>query len=219
MNTTKSHRVSTSLRGALTLTWDLNIRAIPTSLVWAISLMFIFQAPNIFLSLACSFLCSVVSLLNCSLVKFSHIRVKPRLLITMPEFHKLLLLNSFLGGLFVAALSNVLNLKPDSIWISLCLTSVAITLFILWICMMLIYNPIFVTKVASQSPSSSLELFMLYAQKRKRELILVGVILVIFTPVVFVFISIALTLTQALTLITLDELTSNTTSEETINHG
>jgi hypothetical protein len=137
----------------------------------------------------------------------------------MPDFHKLLLLNTLLGGLFVVALSNVLNLKPDSIWISVSLTSVAITLFILWICMMLIYSPIFVTKVASQSPSSSLELFMLYVQKRKRELVLVGVILVIFTPVVFVFISIALTLTQALTLITLDELTSNTTSEAKINHG
>jgi hypothetical protein len=37
---------ASALRSALTLVWDLNIRAIPTALVWAVSLMFIFQAPN-----------------------------------------------------------------------------------------------------------------------------------------------------------------------------
>ena len=84
---------------------------------------------------------------------------------------------------------------------------------------MVVFNPIFVNNVAHQSAQSSVELFMLYATNRKREMFLVAGILVIFTPVVFIFISIALTLTQALTLITLDELTSNTTSEATINHG
>ena len=219
MATAKNRSISTSLRGALTLTWDLNIRAIPTSFLWAISLLFIFQAPNIFLSLACAAVCSAVSLLNCSLVKFSHIRVKPLALIKMRDFQKLLLLNTFLGSLFVIALSNLLNLQPSARWISLCLTSVALTLFIVWICLMVVFNPIFVNNVAHQSAQSSAELFMLYATNRKREMFLVTGILVIFTPVVFIFISIALTLTQALTLITLDELTTTADSQAKIQNG
>lgn len=219
MRTVKSRSVANTLRAALSLTWDLNIRAIPTSLLWAISLLFIFQAPNVFISLGCAAVCSAVSLLNPSLVKFSHIRVKPLDLVKMREFQKLLLLNTFLGCLFVIALSNLLNLTPDARWISLSLTSVALTLFILWMCLMVVYNPIFVSKVANQSAQASPELFMLYATNRKREMFLVAGLLVIFTPVIFIFISVALTLTQALTLITLDELTTNAHSEASNHHG
>ena len=219
MSTVKSRSVSNTLRAALSVTWDLNIRAIPTSFMWAISLFFIFQAPNVFISLGCAALCSAISLLNPSLVKFSHVRVKPLVLVRMREFQKLLLLNTFLGCLFVIALSNLLNLQPSARWISLCLTSVALTLFIVWICLMVVFNPIFVSNVAHQSAQSSAELFMLYATNRKREMFLVIGILVIFTPVVFIFISIALTLTQALTLITLDELTTTADSQAKIHNG
>ena len=219
MSTVKSRSVSNTLRAALSVTWDLNIRAIPTSFMWAISLFFIFQAPNVFISLGCAALCSAISLLNPSLVKFSHVRVKPLVLVRMREFQKLLLLNTFLGCLFVIALSNLLNLQPSARWISLCLTSVALTLFIIWICLMVVLNPIFVSNVAHQSAKSSVELFMLYATNRKREMFLVAGILAIFTPVVFIFISIALTLTQALTLITLDELTTTADSQAKIHNG
>ena len=219
MSTVKSRSVSNTLRAALSVTWDLNIRAIPTSFMWAISLFFIFQAPNVFISLGCAALCSAISLLNPSLVKFSHVRVKPLVLVRMREFQKLLLLNTFLGCLFVIALSNLLNLQPSARWISLCLTSVALTLFIIWICLMVVLNPIFVSNVAHQSAKSSVELFMLYATNRKREMFLVAGILAIFTPVVFIFISIALTLTQALTLITLDELTTTANSQAKIHKG
>lgn len=219
MKTRAVHRQPSALRGALTLTWDLNVRAIPTALVWAVSLMFIFQAPNVKMSLACSIVCSAISLLNVSIVKFSHIRVKPLVLVKTREFQQLLLLNILVGSLFVLALSNVLNLNPSSIWISLALTSIALTLLIAWMGLMLIFNPIFVSKVATQATNSTAQLFIMYVQNRKREVVLVGVIMVVFAPFIFIFIAIALTLTQALTLLTLDELTSKSKIEAEIQYG
>jgi len=61
MQTNTMKKQASALRSALTLVWDLNIRAIPTALVWAVSLMFIFQAPNLLIALACATLCSTMS--------------------------------------------------------------------------------------------------------------------------------------------------------------
>lgn len=206
MQTNTMKKQTSALRSALTLVWDLNIRAIPTALVWAVSLMFIFQAPNLLIALACATLCSTISLLNVSIVKFSHIRVKPLALVKSPEFRKILLLNIVVGNLFVFAVNNMLNLKPSSIWISLSLTSIALTLFLLWIALMLIFNPIFVNALATQAAKPTAEIFMLYVKKHKKEVAITGVIVVACAPLVFFFICLVLTLTQAITIVTSEKM-------------
>jgi len=206
MQTHTRKREISPLRGALMLVWDLNIRAIPTALVWAVSLMFIFQAPNLLMALACATLSSTISLLNVSIVKFSYIRVKPLELVKSPEFRKILLLNILVGSLFVFAVNNMLNLKPSSIWISLSLTSIALTLFLLWIALMLIFNPIFVNASATQAAKPAAEIFMLYVNKHKKEVAITGVIVVACAPLVFFFISLVLTLTQAITIVTSEKM-------------
>jgi uncharacterized membrane protein len=110
------------------------------------------------------------------------------------------------GNLFVFALSNVLNLKPSSIWISLSLTSIALTLFLLWIALMLIFNPIFVNALATQAAKPAAEIFMLYVKKHKKEVAITGVIVVACAPLVFFFISLVLTLTQAITIVTSEKM-------------
>ena len=206
MQTHTRKREISPLRGALMLVWDLNIRAIPTALVWAVSLMFIFQAPNLLMALACATLSSTISLLNVSIVKFSYIRVKPLELVKSPEFRKILLLNILVGSLFVFAVNNMLNLKPSSIWISLSLTSIALTLFLLWIALMLIFNPIFVNALATQAAKPTAEIFMLYVKKHKKEVAITGVIVVACAPLVFFFICLVLTLTQAITIVTSEKM-------------
>ena len=206
MQTHTRKREISPLRGALMLVWDLNIRAIPTALVWAVSLMFIFQAPNLLMALACATLSSTISLLNVSIVKFSYIRVKPLELVKSPEFRKILLLNILVGSLFVFAVNNMLNLKPSSIWISLSLTSIALTLFLLWIALMLIFNPIFVNALATQAAKPTAEIFMLYVKKHKKEVAITGVTVVACAPLVFFFICLVLTLTQAITIVTSEKM-------------
>jgi hypothetical protein len=214
MTEKKVKRVSTSLRGALQQAWDLHIRAIPTSLLWAVSLLFIFQAPNLFARLACSVLCSVISLMNTSLLKFSYTRVRPSQLIKNSDFMAMLTLNIFIGGMFVIALNNAVNLEIDSRLLAIAIVSTAPTFFILWLTVMLTVNPIYIMLVASKSETSITQSLLLYLQKRKREVFITGAIFVVFAPVIFVFIAVTLTVTQSLTIKTWEKLNSEDQSQD-----
>ena len=194
-------RRTSPLRAALALTWDLNIRAIPTALVWAVSLLFLFQSPSLAMRVACSFICSLISLLNCSIVKFSYKRVKVSDLIRAKEFKQIAVLNTLVGFLFVLALSNMLHFSEASLWFSVILKSTTLTLFIIWMGLMLILNPLFVSKVAHQRPEPIALIFMEYLKNRKREVAIAAAIVVMCAPLIFIFISVVLTLTQALSVI------------------
>jgi len=206
MQKQKTQRQTSSLRTALTLVWDLNVRAIPTSLVWAVSLMFIFQSPSLLAQLICSVMCSILSLLNVAIVKFSHKRVSVGQLIKTSQFKKIAALNLFVGILSVMAIHNALNLNPSSIWIALVLKSSALTLLIAWMGLMLIFNPLYTSKIAHQEVSSIAEIFMRYVKSYKKRVLMTGVIVVVCAPLIFIFIAVALTLTQALTVLTYEEM-------------
>jgi hypothetical protein len=206
MQTNTRKREISPLRGALTLVWDLNIRAIPTALVWAVSLMFIFQSPRLLTHLVCSVICSLLSLLNVAIVKFSHKRVSVGQLIKTTQFKKIAALNLFVGILSVVALNNALNLNTSSMWASLVLKSTALSLLIIWLGLMLIFNPLYVSSIAHQESRSSAQIFMLYVGNYKKQVLLTAVIVVVSAPLIFIFISIALTLTQALTIVTSQEM-------------
>ena len=206
MQEQKTLRQTSSLRGALTVVWDLNVRAIPTALVWAVSLMFIFQSPNLLTQLICSLVCSLLSLLNVAIVKFSHKRVSVGQLIKTFQFKNIAALNLFVGILSVIALHNALNLNLSSIWIALVLKSSALTLLIAWMGLMLIFNPLYTSKIAHQEVSSIAEIFMRYVKSYKKQVLITGVIVVVCAPLIFIFIAVVLTLTQALTILTYEEM-------------
>lgn len=206
MQKQKTQRQTSSLRTALTLVWDLNVRAIPTSLVWAVSLMFSFQSPSLLTQLICSVVCSILSLLNVAIVKFSHKRVSVGQLIKTFQFKNIAALNLFVGILSVMALHNALNLNPSSIWIALVLKSSALTLLIAWMGLMLIFNPLYTSKIAHQEVSSIAEIFMRYVKSYKKQVLMTGVIVVVCAPLIFIFIAVVLTLTQALTVLTYEEM-------------
>jgi len=204
MQIRKTHGKSSALRSALSLTWDLNLRAIPSSMVWAISLLFLFQTSSLLMRLGCAVVCSLISLFNSTVVKFSHKRIKPIDLIQSPQFQKVAVLNVFVGILFVLALSNMLDFEAASLLISIALKSSALTLLIAWMGLMLILNPVFVSKVAYQEAAPIFEIFMLYVKHSKKEVLLTGAIVVVCAPLIFIFISIVLTLTQAIAITTFE---------------
>ncbi len=206
MQTRKAHSDSSILRAVLTKAWDLNVKAIPTSIVWAVSLMFIFQSSSLLTRLVCGVICSVVSLFNCTIVKFSQKHIKPLQLIKAPQFQKFASMNVLVGILFVFALSNLLNLQSPIIWISVSLKSTALSLFIAWMGLMLIVNPLFVCQARTQESHSVSQIFMVYVKRNKKAVALTGVIVLACAPLIFVFISLSLTLTQGLTVITFEEM-------------
>ena len=157
--------------------------------------------------------------MNTSIVKLSYTRVKPSQLIKNTEFKTVLMVNIFVGGMFVIALNNAVNLDIESRWLSLAIVSTTPTFFILWLLVMLIANPIYVMLVATKSKTSLAQSFIHYIQNRKKEVLITGLIFVIFTPIIFVFIAITLTVTQSLTIKTWEELNPEDKSQDEALHG
>jgi len=98
----------------------------------------------------------------------------------------------------------MLDFEPASLLISIALKSSALTLLIGWMGIMLVLNPVFVSKVAHQEVTPIIEIFMLYVKHSKKEVLLTGAIVVVCAPLIFIFISIVLTLTQAIAITTFE---------------
>ncbi|CAB4772733.1 unannotated protein [freshwater metagenome] len=219
MNTFKDRRVSSVFREALGQVWDLHVKAIPTAMIWAISLMFIFQSPSLLIKLICSIICSVISLINAAMVNFSTPRVTLRKLVKTSEFQRILLLNILLGILFVIALNNAINMIPTPMWLSLIIMSIVPSLLMLWMGMMIVFNPIFIMNTATESSKTASEMFFYYLKSEKRVIALTFFIILALAPLIFLFICIALTLSQALTVRNFQELNSTFTSKVDIHNG
>ena len=214
-----THKLSASLRTALGQTWDLNVRAIPTSIAWGISLIFVLQSSSLPTRLICSVLCSLISFMNTSIVKFTPIRPSIQQLVRSREIKNVIALNILVGILFILALNNLFRIDLQNALYSLLLISVAITLFIGWVFIMLVLNPISILKISTASNEPIANLLIVYLQKCKKEVFLTALILLTSAPLLFVFISVTLTLTQALTVLTFERLTFNATSEADIHNG
>jgi hypothetical protein len=128
----------------------------------------------------------------------------------------MLTLNVFIGGMFVIALNNAVNLEIDSRLLAIAIVSTAPTFFILWLTVMLIVNPIYIMLVATKSKTPITQSLLLYLQKRKKEAIITGLIFAVFAPIIFVFIAITLTVTQSLTIKTWEELNSEDKSQDEV---
>jgi magnesium-transporting ATPase (P-type) len=126
----------------------------------------------------------------------------------------MLTLNVFIGGMFVIALNNAVNLEIDSRLLAIAIVSTAPTFFILWLTVMLIVNPIYIMLVATKSKTPITQSLLLYLQKRKKEAIITGLIFAVFALIIFVFIAITLTVTQSLTIKTWEELNSEDQSQD-----
>ena len=188
-------------------------------MIWAISLMFIFQSPSLLIKLICSIICSVISLINAAMVNFSTPRVTLRKLVKTSEFQRILLLNILLGILFVIALNNAINMIPTPMLLSLIIMSIVPSLLMLWMGMMIVFNPIFIMNTATESSKTASEMFFYYLKSEKRVIALTFFIILALAPLIFLFICIALTLSQALTVRNFQELNSTFTSKIDIHNG
>jgi hypothetical protein len=210
----KKRSSATQFRAALMRTWELNLRAIPTSVVWGISLVMIFQGSNLILRMIAAIVASTISLMNVAIINFSARRVKPIQFLRARKFRKFFLLNLLLGVLFVLALNNLANFDSSPQLVSVAFASIAISLFLVWMSLMVVAGPILLSQSPSNGIEEALELVAKYFKERKFEIAITAILLVALAPIIFFFLAIALTLTQAFTIETFGEYVSDISSEE-----
>ena len=186
------------MRHAFQNVWDLNVKAIPTSLVWAISFWFILESPSLLIKLFAVFTANIAALASALIIMKLE---RPSLKIDFLSFTRDSLIWKTLhaiGILLVMSLYNVSRQSDAPPIMKLFYVSVALSVLILWIIATVALVPILAKWHASDESSNLLTIVIFLMGLQKRYLILSMSIILFSWPLIFFYVFIALTLSQSL---------------------
>ena len=186
------------MRHAFQNVWDLNVKAIPTSLVWAISFWFIVESPSLLIKLFAVFTANMAALTSAVIIMRLE---RPGLKINFLSFAR----DPFvwktlhaIGVLLVMSLYNVSRQSDASSIMKLFYVSVALSVLILWIIATVALVPIMAMRQANDESSTMLTIGIFLMGLQKRYLMLSMSIILFSWPLIFFYVFIALTLAQSL---------------------
>lgn len=194
------------MRHAFQNVWDLNVKAIPTSLVWAISFWFIVESPSLLIKLFAVFTANMAALASALIIMKLE---RPRLKINFLSFAR----DPFvwktlhaIGILLVMSLYNVSRQSDASSIVKLFYVSVALSALFLWIIATVALVPILAKRQANDENSDILTIGIFLMGLQKRYLVLSMSIILFSWPLIFFYVFIALTLSQSLIFSQISEL-------------
>ena len=194
------------MRHAFQNVWDLNVKAIPTSIVWAISFWFILESPSLLIKLFAVFTANIAALASALIIMKLE---RPSLKIDFLSFTRDPFIWKTLhtiGILLVMSLYNVSRQSDAPSIMKLFYVSIALSVLILWIIATVALVPILAKWHASDESSNLLTIVIFLMGLQKRYLILSMSIILFSWPLIFFYVFIALTLSQSLIFSQLSEL-------------
>ena len=186
------------MRHAFQNVWDLNVKAIPTSLVWAISLWFIIESSSLPIKLAAVLTANMAALASARIIMKQE---RPGLSINFLSFARDPFIWKTLhaiGILLVMSLHNVSRQSDASSIVKLFYVSVALSVLIVWIIATVALVPIMAKWHANDENPNMLKIGIFLMGLQKRYLILSMSIILFSWPLIFFYVFIALTLSQSL---------------------
>ena len=186
------------MRHAFQNVWDLNVKAIPTSLVWAISLWFIIESSSLPIKLAAVLTANMAALASARIIMKQE---RPGLSINFRSFARDPFIWKTLhaiGILLVMSLYNVSRQSDASSVVKLFYVSVALSVLIVWIIATVALVPIMAKWYANDENLNMLKIGIFLMGLQKRYLILSMSIILFSWPLIFFYVFIALTLSQSL---------------------
>lgn len=181
------------LRGSFHLLWDLNIKAVPTALVWAISFWFVIESRSLFPRTIAIILASLAAALSAVLVtNESGISSKVAWTSLFKDglTWKLLIPT---GVLLDLSLQNLANVDTTHYVVKLIFSAIFLSSLLLWMNVLVVYLPL-----RTQDPDRSMSpliLTSMFTFTRARTRYVVGSILVLLLawPIFFIYLFLALT--------------------------
>jgi hypothetical protein len=104
--------------------------------------------------------------------------------------------------LFCISLNNLTQNQSDSTQLDLVYRSISLTLFLIWIIEMVIFNTICILSISEGKESSLATFFFTYLKQNKIQSLAAILILFALSPLIFVFCFVGLTLAQGIVTIT-----------------
>lgn len=193
------------MRRALEMIWDLNIKAFPSAMLWAVSFWFIIESPSLLIRLG-ALLFANLAVIYSGLILAK--RERPRSGVTLSRaLHdsfvwKVLLPISFILGL---ALQNARHQESTSVIAKYFYSSIVLSSLILWLFASVILIPARAYLGFQGEEITVLSIGMKFLSEHKGTLALSLSILLFTWPLFFIYIFLALTLSQSITLPKMEE--------------
>ena len=187
------------VRFGLGLLWTLNFKAMPTSLLWAVSLFVSIQTKSIFIRLLAISLCGIAAILGGHLIRRT---LTPRAGISFAtSFRDKINLGALgISGLaFAITLENVSRYSQASRSIRILMVSNFLTVLVVWLFVQVVVVPIRFTAGAGLSAKETFRLALNYITEHRKLLSISLLSLLFGWPIFFFYFLLALTFAQAMT--------------------
>ena len=186
------------MRQALQNVWDLNIKAMPFSIIWAISFWFIIESPSIPIKFF-ALLTANVAALSCAsaIVKLEKPSQKIDLLLAFRSSFMWKTVHP-IGILLIMALHNISGHEKSSLLAKYLLLSVAFSSLIFWVLATVALVPLQARENLRTQGFTFAEVAVLLIGVKKRYFLFALLIILLTWPLVFFYVFIALTLSQSI---------------------
>lgn len=194
------------MRHAFQNAWELNVKAIPTSLVWAISFWFILESPSFLIKLLAVFTANMAALASAKIIMKQE---RPGLSINLLAFVRDPFVWKTLHGfgiLLVMSLYNVSRQSEASPIVKLFFVAVTLSVLFIWIIATVALVPTMAKWHANYENIDMLKIGIFLTGLQKRYLFLSISIILFAWPLIFFYVFIALTLSQSLIFSQISEL-------------
>jgi hypothetical protein len=188
-----------SWRPALANIWDLNFRAMPFSVVWAVSSFLVFQTSSNASQFSLIFIANAAGILSAAVVNTKYMTLKQRLLKVLRD-RNLWIYSTMISLFFVLSLINIQKFEGSALIIRTLMVSIWLLMTISWILVLILVAPIRI--FADLACRRDLAIFMTFLSVKKEMIsLIVSTLLVIFSlPLFFIYIFVGLPLFQSRTL-------------------
>lgn len=193
------------MRRALEMVWDLNIKAIPSTMLWAISLWFIIETSSLLVRMSALLVADLAILLSGAIVAKHESPMRRNsfhLSLSDPFVRKALIPTSIILGL---ALQNARHQESSAIFAKYFYSSVVLSSLILWLFVSVVLIPGRAFQGFRGDEIILLATSLNVVKNNKGTLALSLSILLFGWPLLFVYIFLALTLSQCLILSKIEE--------------
>lgn len=186
------------MRQAFSNLWELNVKAIPTALIWAGALWLLMQSPLFIVKFAAVITAHIVAVISAVLlVKLQAPSAQIRVLNILKD-RFLLKLSLSINLLLVMSLQNLDRFSGSSLALRLIYVATTLSLLILWGGLILFLIPLCVLAFTEEREFDLTQVLISLVAIQKRYLIVALFILFLTWPLIFFYIFLALTLGQSI---------------------
>lgn len=187
---------SSPVRDAFGLLWSLNVKAIPTAIIWAISFWFVIESQSLLIRSFAVLLASMASMVSCGLVAnewstTSRIQWKKAF---SDRFNWKIV--GFSGLLIDLSLENLSIVNSRSYLWKIVFLSIFLSCLIIWLSAILVLLPLRTLEDGKVSPLDTFAKALKLVQLRKRYVFLSFAVMIFAWPIFFIYIFLALTFAQ-----------------------